>query len=176
VRQLLALLALGGTIACYQEKAPTHADTGSYGLTRDSSAHDSTSREIEAFQLTTDGLKRLAAAKRNVSALYARDSGVDARMRGGVAPKNLDEMTERINSEPGMRSALEQAGLSARDYMLTMVALEGAVKGYQLKVSGRLDSSRVPPPVMANINFVGAHMPEVMQVVMASGQRKAPTR
>lgn len=176
-----ALLVLGSTYACYQEKPPNHAEsakagaTPSYSLTRDPAALDSTSREITAFQLTTDALQRLTAAKRNVSALYARDAGVESRMRGSTAPKNLDEMAERINSEPEMRSALEQAGLSAHDYMISMIALQGAVKGYQLKALGKLDTSKVPPPVMANINFVGAHIPAVMQTMMPSGIRKPPT-
>jgi len=75
-----------------------------------------------------------------------------------------------------MKSALQQAGLSARDYMISMVALQQAVKGFQLKQSGKLDASKVPPVVMANINFVGAHMPEIMQTMMASGARTPPTR
>lgn len=174
------LLVLGGALGCYQERPPSHADTtragsGSYGLRHDSTARDSATREIDDYQLTTDALQRLAAAKRNVSALYARDPSVDGRMRGPSAPKTLDEMAERINSEPGMRSALQQAGLSAREYMISMVALQGAIKGYQLKTSGKLDTSRVPPAVLANIDFVGAHMPEVMQTITASGTRKPST-
>lgn len=177
-----ALLAAGGTLACYQEKPAAHTDSTRSGaasaveLQPVPASHDTAIREIDRFALTTDGLQRLAAAKRNVSALYTRDPGVDARMRGGIAPKNLDEMVARIEGEPGMRSALQQAGLSARDYMISMVALQQAVKGYQLKQSGKLDASRVPPVVMANINFVGAHMPEIMQTMMASGARTPPTR
>jgi len=143
------------------------------GLERDSTAHDSAGREIDSYRLTSESLQRLAAAKRNVSALYARDPSVDGRMRGTSAPKTLDEMTKRIDSEPGMHSALEQAGLSAREYMISMVALQGAVKGYQLKAAGKLDTTRVPATVLANIDFVGSHMPEVMQTIMASGTRKA---
>jgi hypothetical protein len=181
VRHLAAcatLLVFGGTLACYQERAPSHADSaragtvGSLGLVRDSSARDSASREIDDYRLTSDALQRLAAAKRNVSALYARDPSVDGRMRGTSAPKTLDEMTARINSEPGMKAALQQAGLSARDYMISMVALQGAIKGYQLKTTGKLDTTRIPPTVMANIDFVGTHMSDVMQTIMASGTRK----
>ena len=177
-----ALLAIGGTLACYQEKPAVHADSArssaasAVELQPVPASHDTAIREIDRFALTTDGLQRLAAAKKNVSALYARDPGVDARMRVGTAPKNLDEMVARIEGEPGMKSALQQAGLSARDYMISMVALQQAVKGFQLKQSGKLDASKVPPVVMANINFVGAHMPEIMQTMMASGARTPPTR
>lgn len=179
-----ALLVMGATLACYQEK-PAPADkakssaataASALGLQPVPASHDTAIREIDRFALTTDGLQRLAAAKRNVSVLYSRDPGIDARMRGGTAPRNLDEMAERINAEPAMKAALQQAGLSARDYMISMVALQQAVKGYQLKQSGKLDASKVPPVVMTNINFVGAHMPEIMQTMMASGARTPPTR
>lgn len=176
------LLLVGGTLACYQEKPAPRADsaqpsgTAALGLQPVPATHDTAIREIDRFELTADGLKRLAAAKRNVSALYARDPGVDARLRGTTTPRNLDEMTARIKAEPGMRDALQQAGMSPRDYMISMVALQQAVKGYQLKMTGKLDASRVPPVVMTNINFVGAHMPEIMQTMMASGARTPPTR
>lgn len=176
------LLAISGTLACYQDKPAPRADRArssgitSLGLQPVPATHDTAIREIDQFPLTSDGLRRLATAKRSVSALYVRDPGVDARMRGTTAPKNLDEMVERINAEPGMRDALKQAGLSPRDYMVSMVALQQAVKGYQLKMERKLDASRVPPVVMTNINFVGAHMPEIMQTMMASGTQTPPPR
>lgn len=176
-----ALLALGGTLACYQETPAPRAQSGqsagvaSLGLQPLPASHDTAIREIDRFELTTEALQRLAAAKRNVSALYARDPGIDARMRGTAAPKNLDEMAARIDADPGMRDAMKQAGLTARGYMVSMVALQQAVKGFQLKTTGKLDTSKVPPTVMANINFVATHMPEIMQMMMASGPR-APAR
>lgn len=177
-----SLLAIGCALACYQDKpvaasASAKADSThpsastTVGLQPLPASHDTAIREIDQFVLNSGALQRLAAAKRNVSALYAKDPGVDARMRGKVAPRNLDEMVERIDAEPGMKSALQQAGLSARDYMISMVALQQAVKGYQIKQTGKLDVSRVPPVVMSNINFVGSHMGEIMQTMMASGAR-----
>jgi hypothetical protein len=189
VRRLAAfssLLAIACTLACYQEKPPaaasasTTADTAhpgasnTVGLQPLPASHDTAIREIDKFVINTEALQKLAAAKRNVSALYARDPGVDARMRGKTAPRDLNEMVERIDAEPGMKTALQQAGLSARDYMISMVALQQAVKGYQLKATGKLDVSRVPPVVMSNIDFVGSHMGEIMQTMMASGARTTP--
>lgn len=177
-----ALLALVGTLACYQDTPAPRAnsakpgDVAALNLQPLPASHDTAIREIDKFALSSDALQKIAAAKRNVSALYARDPSVDARMRGTTPPRSFDEMVARINAERGMHDALQQAGLTARDYMLSMVALQQAIKGYQLKATGKLDASRVPPVVMANIDFVGSHMPEIMQMMMGPGARTPPAR
>jgi hypothetical protein len=177
------LLAVGCALACYQDKPAPRADSSrsgasaSLGLQPVPATHDTAIREVDAFLLTSDGLQRLAAAKRNVDALYARDPGVDKRIKGASSPKSLDEMAARIDAEPEMRDALKRAGLSARNYMLTMIALQQAIRGNQLKQMGKLDMGRVPPSLMANIDYVSTHMPQIMQAMGApapAAQSPAP--
>ncbi len=60
-----------------------------------------------------------------------------------------------------MHAALQHAGMSGKDFLLTSIALQQAMKGFQLKSMGKLDESKVPPVVKANIVFVGSHMQEL---------------
>ena len=71
-----------------------------------------------------------------------------------------------------MHAALEHAGISGRDFLLTSIALQQAMKGFQLKAMGKLDTSKVPPVVLENIGFVGAHIKDLMGTITAGAPRR----
>ncbi len=71
-----------------------------------------------------------------------------------------------------MHAALQHAGTNGRDFLLTSIALQQAMKGFQLKAMGKLDASKVPPVVLENISFVGSHFKELMGTITAGAPRR----
>jgi hypothetical protein len=175
------VLAIGCALACYQDKPVPVADTSkssgstSLGLQPLTASHDTAIREIDRLQLTSEVIQRWAMAKRSMDALTARNPEIIKRLKAGSPPKNIDEMAARIDAEPQMRDALQQSGLKAKDYMVTSIALQQALHGFQLKQMGKLDAKRVPPIVMGNIDFVSTHLPQIMQAMGVPAALQRPT-
>jgi hypothetical protein len=179
-----ALVTAGCALACYQDKPPQaskgsqpasasrSADSGAQlGLQPVPATHDTAIREIDQFQLTSQRLQQWTAAKRGLDALHATNPEIEERMKTQTPPKTVDEAGKRFEAEPQMNAALKQAGMSGKDFLLTSIALQQAMKGFQLKSLGKLDESKVPPVIMGNINFVGSHMPELMGAVAGGPPR-----
>ena len=53
---------------------------------------------------------------------------------------------------------------------LTTIALQQAIHGYQLKQTGKLNAMKVPPVVMANIEYISGHLPQLMQAMGGPGR------
>jgi hypothetical protein len=184
-----ALVTAGFALACYQDKPPQPAKGAQtttsgapspngggaqLGLQPVPATHDTAIREIDKYQLTAQGLRQWTQAKHALDSLHTTNPEIEERMKAATPPKTVDEAGKRFEGEPQMRAALRQAGISGKDFLLTSIALQQAMKGYQLKALGKLDQSKVPPAVMGNINFVGTHMPEIMGSI-AGGARRRPT-
>jgi hypothetical protein len=168
------LLAAGSALACYQDKPPgakaadqasastTESGNANLGLQPVPATHDTLIREIDQFRLTPQGLQQWTQAKHALDSLHAANPEVEARMRAATPPKSVEEAGKRFDEEPKMRAALQSSGLTGKDFLLTSIALQQAMKGYQLKALGKLDQNKVPPIIMGNINFVGSHMQQIM--------------
>jgi hypothetical protein len=182
------LVAAGSALACYQDKpAATKASAQSSASTSDSATaggsakldlqpvpatHDTAIREIDQFRLTPQGFQHWTKAKHALDSLHETNPEVEARMKAATPPKTVGEAGKRFDDEPKMRAALAQSGLNGKDFLLTSIALQQAMKGYQLKALGKLDESKVPPAIMANINFVSGHMAEIMGSMSGVVQRR----
>jgi hypothetical protein len=177
------LLAAGSALACYQDKPPTakagqtSASTSeSGGATLDlqpvPATHDTAIREIDQFRLTQQGFQQWTQAKHALDSLHTTNPEIEARMKAATPPKTVEEAGKRFDEEPKMRAALQQSGLTGKNFLLTSIAMQQAMKGYQLKSLGKLDQSKVPPAIMSNINFVATHMPEIMSSMTGVVQRR----
>jgi hypothetical protein len=179
-----ALVTAGCALACYQDKppqpakeaqataaAPSANGSAQLGLQPVPATHDTAIREIDQFQLTAQRLRQWTQAKHALDLLHTTNPEIEERMKAETPPKTVDEAGKRFDGEPGMHAALQQAGISGKDFLLTSIALQQAMKGYQMKAMGKLDQSKVPPAVMGNIDFVRAHMPEIMGSA-ASGETR----
>jgi hypothetical protein len=178
-----ALVTAGCALACYQDKppqpakgattssaAPSTNSGAQLGLQPVPATHDTAIREIDQYQLTSQRLHQWTMAKHALDSLHATNPEIEERMKAETPPKTVDEAGKRFDAEPRMHGALQQSGISGKDFLLTSIALQQAMKGFQLKTLGKLDTSKVPPAVMGNINFVGSHMPEIMGSI-SSGPR-----
>lgn len=145
------------------------------GLQPVPATHDTAIREIDQFQLTTQRLQQWTVAKHALDSLHMTHPEVEAHIRAGVRPKTVDEAGKRFDDEPAMHAALQRAGMSGKDFLLTSIALQQAMRGFQLKALGKLDASKVPPVVLGNIVFVSGHMPELMASMSGGAPRPRPT-
>lgn len=137
--------------------------------------HDTALREIDQFQLTPERLQRWTVAKHSLDSLQTTHPEITAHLKAGGRPKSVDDAGRRFDEEPTLHTALQRAGTSGKDFLLTSIALQQAMKGFQLKATGKLDSSKVPPIILGNINFVGSHMSELMaSMAGAVPRRPAP--
>jgi hypothetical protein len=182
-----ALVTAGFALACYQDKPPQpakgpqttsaspSANGAQLGLQPVPATHDTAIREIDQFQLTAQGLRQWTQAKHALDSLHTTNPEIEQQMKAATPPKTVDEAGKRFDGEPRMHAALEHSGISGKNFLLTSIALQQAMKGYQLKALGKLDESKVPPAVMGNINFVGSHMPEIMgSIAGGAGRRRTP--
>jgi hypothetical protein len=180
-----SLVIVACALACYQDKPPqsgsgtrtasasSASDSGAQlGLQPVPATHDTAIREIDTFRLTSERLQKWTAAKHALDSLHSTHPEVEAHIRSGGRPKNVDEAGKRFDGEPAMHVALQNAGTNGKDFLLTSIALQQAMKGFQLKTMGKLDASKVPPVILENIAFVGAHIKDLMGTMTAGAPRR----
>ncbi len=162
---------MGSALACYSDKPGTakgpQTTSGSSGLGLQSlpATHDTALREIDKFELTPGVIQRWSVAKQSLDSITMANPDIVKRLRAEGAPSGIGEMGTRIEGEPKLGSALKQAHIDGHTYMLTTIALQQAIHGYQLKQAGKLSALKVPPVIMANIDYVSGHLPEIMQAM-----------
>lgn len=95
------------------------------------------SHEAIDYRLTSDNYKKWLAAQQALDRAGIRfDERIDVR---NVSDGDVDRVTESLQSQPSARAAIEDAGMSVRDFVLTTVALAqswDAVNGPSARVLG----------------------------------------
>jgi hypothetical protein len=162
-----------GSVLCISDRArgpQTPEGASGLGLQPLPATHDTALREVDNFALTPEVVQRWTVAKRSLDSITATDPDVVKRLRAGAAPSGIGEMGARLEAEPKLGNALKQAHTDGHTYMLTTIALQQAIHGYQLKQTGRLNTVKVPPVVMANIEYISGHLPQLMQAMGGPGR------
>jgi hypothetical protein len=167
------VLSLGSALACYTDKPGTTGAKGpqtpngatGLGLQPLPATHDTLLREVDSFALTPDVIQRWSLAKHSLDSVTAANPEIVKRLRSLPPPSGIGEMGKRIEAEPALGGALKKEHIDGHTYMLTTIALQQAIHGYQLKQTGKLSTMKVPPVIMANIDYVSAHLPQIMQAM-----------
>jgi hypothetical protein len=131
-RVVTALLALA-LAACSggdRDQSPA-AELSAGAATDDIVSAGSTARQIAGYRLTSERVERWFVAQDNIDALVASDPTVEDALgasrgwsRDGRA---VDDAADRLAAEPRVREAIEAAGLSPRDFVMTALALHQAL-------------------------------------------------
>jgi hypothetical protein len=165
-------LSIGSALACYSDKPGTTARSpqtpegaSGLGLQPLPATHDTALREVDNFALTPEVVQRWTVAKESLDSITATNRDIVKRLRAAGAPSGIGEMGARLEAEPKLGNALRQAHVDGHTFMLTTIALQQAIHGYQLKQTGKLNAMKVPPVVMANIEYVSGHLPQLMQAM-----------
>jgi hypothetical protein len=120
--------------------------------------------QVRAYRLTMDKITRTARANDLLYAMLKQDSSLAKRWEDQGSPldnsNTVDEAARRLDADPAAHRALSGAGISGRDYALTLMAYIQASLTAGLQDSKQLTKvpEGVPPE---NIAFVRAHRAEL---------------
>ena len=126
---------------------------------------DADLRELSRYQLTMADVRKFEAANANL-AKHPKPEQDDDDAEDENANESLDEMAARIESNPIARTAVEAAGLSARQYVvITMALFQASLAQYAVDQGadpGKIARETGVNP--ANIRFVKEHKAELEQM------------
>ena len=166
--------AANGTDTTAVAAAPAAADAPSASPSAGSGFDD---RAIGAYPLSMDRLTRATQAGRNIRAAEKADPGLRERWhhKGEDVDSedlnaNLSALLSRIEGTPAIKGAVESAGLSPRDFVMTTFALVSANAAAQMKKMGTPpeDSGLGAHVSDANVAFVSAHQADVAALMELS--------
>ena len=125
-------------------------------------------RTLSSYKLSMDNVMKAAAASGSLNRLFAGDpalkNGYDKDSKG---PATFDMQIRRLEkSPPSIVSAIRIAGLSPRDYFLTITSLLVSVRAAGMKERGRLQALPAGASA-ANLAFVETHKPEIRALMRA---------
>ena len=120
---------------------------------------------LKQFELSIPKLQQWAKAQKALNEVTDKNPRLLPDLTARTAPKTLDQMVAIVDGEPKLRAALKKTGVTAREYLLTMIATQQAMQGYQRVVEGKPLPNDLPPATAANIVFVQKNMPAIQQVL-----------
>jgi hypothetical protein len=135
LRLLVASVAALAIASCGDQDAAPPADGAAVapGVERGGPADPSrdearAAAEVRDYRLTMDRVRRYADATEAFYRRAAADPGLRARMDAMGEPdtETIDQTADHIGSVPEWRREIERAGLTPRDYVLTMASLTAA--------------------------------------------------
>jgi hypothetical protein len=180
-RAALALVCSVVVAACAREKAPAAGAAAPDSAPHDSAAapaaapvpdpvglvplpEDKAAADLKDYRISLAGLQTWGRAQSAINAATKGHPEILEAMKK-TPPRTLDEMIALMNSQPAIRGALQRSGISAHDYVLTMLAMNQAIEGYQRKASGQTLPPNLPPAVTANIALVEKNLPEIQKIL-----------
>ena len=145
----VVLLALG-LVFCFGSRATSGTDK------------QEILRELAAFRLSMDKLSKAAQAGRALESLSEIDSSLKgvAQFDKDKGSQAIAEAVGRIDAHPEARTAIQSAGLSTRDYVLTMYCFVQSTQA--LLVREDKGRKQYPPGASEeNVVFVRNHLKEI---------------
>lgn len=124
---------------------------------------------LASYTLTMERVEAWSRASQNLQRLAEEDPALAERWDAENADaESFDEMIAQIEAEPRARAAVEEAGISVRDYVLTTMALLQAM--FAQAAMDMTQDAPVPEGVNpANVQFVRDHQAEIQALFEAAG-------
>jgi hypothetical protein len=121
----LLAVAVAALAAAAGQSVPAHAQGG---------APFGDDPEVAGYRMTQDDLRGFVRATENLKALENRETFdlTEHLTRSDTGALGVDGMAAALESEPRVRAAIEDAGMSPRQYVVFMFALVRAVVGAAL--------------------------------------------
>ncbi|MGH7444613.1 MAG: hypothetical protein ACREKM_07040 [Longimicrobiales bacterium] len=173
LRSFLSCALLAACAACSGDAAPSNdAASGGAAATSQPSysggSGDADIAEIQDYELTMDDLRswseataemqRAAAESPEIAASFEQNESEDQNV-----DDSIDAMAERIESIPGARDIIEDAGLSAREYTVIFWTMMQAGMA-QFSIEQGADPDEVAREYQvnpANLRFMKEHEAEI---------------
>ena len=166
-RSVLLLVAL--PLAACSKDAASRAGDSTVAATPASSSGDHDLENVQSYELTMERIDRMYAAQRNM-ALKMKDMSPaerEAFQNQDAADPNasIDDLARKFDSNPAMRGAIRDAGLSTREFALGMFAMfqsSMAAAVLQQRPKDNADSLiREMKANPANVRFIQEHQAEL---------------
>ena len=100
-------------------------------------------REISEYRLTMGSLREFVTATENLQALEDQQVGMDdleERLESMGEEMDLAGIAALFDSEPRVKSAINRAGMSSREYITFMLSLMQTMFGYAMVQMGGADA------------------------------------
>jgi hypothetical protein len=123
---------------------------------------DADLRELSRYELTMSDVRKFAAANAALAQHPEAERDED-QDDGDTDDESLDELAARIGRVPEARKAIEEAGLTVRQYaVITMALFQAAFAQYAVEQGADIDKvARDAGVNPANIRFVKEHKAEL---------------
>jgi hypothetical protein len=131
---------------------------------------DTAAGQLKEYRLTMPLVQRWGKAQAAVNALTKEHPDLLKNLRQENAPKTLDQLIALIGNQPEMKRVLQANGMSAHDYVLTIIAIQQAMQGVQQVMAGKPLPTDLPPAIMANITFVQHNAAAVKRMIESTGR------
>ncbi len=181
---LLALLA-AALVACAKgDSSAANAGTGTAAAVAAPSASHSGAQDVvdEAtlrdFRLRDDNVTRSIRANLNLAQLMASNPGLadklEAMSDAENDPKSLNDVIERIDAVPPVHKAIADAGISTRDWMLTLMEAMSAEATYEMHKQGL--TKKLPSTVSPdNLSYAASHQEQMKRLSESAKRMNADT-
>ena len=175
--RLVPALVLATTLAACSKKeggetnSPPPSTAASAPATTASTKGDAELADVQSYKLSMDKIDKMLAAQRILAAKAkamtpAEREAMEARGESASDPNaSLDDMARKIDSEPMLRDAIREAGLSSREYVLiTMSMMQTGMAESVLKMRPKDNQDSLIREMKANpdnIKFYREHQAEI---------------
>ncbi|MDQ2901074.1 MAG: hypothetical protein M3Y07_14940 [Acidobacteriota bacterium] len=124
---------------------------------------------LSEYKLTMENVTKMALAAKSLNRSAAADPTLAKGLQGN-GNQSLEAFIQRLNdSPPKVIAAITGAGLSTRDYVLTLTSLLLSEKGNRLREQGRL-RHLIQGMSAENLKFVATHKPQIKSLMAAISQ------
>ena len=175
--RLVPALVLVTTLAACGKKEGGAPDSSAPGAAPAASATAAGTKgeaelaDVQSYELSMDKIDKMLAAQRILAAKAkamtpAEREAMKARGESDSNPnESLDDMARKIESEPMLRDAIREAGLSSREYVLiTMSMMQTGMADGVLKMRPKDNQDSLIREMKANpdnIKFYREHQAEI---------------
>lgn len=166
------LLALCLVVACSGDAKTGSTDSAAAASANGSGDMDEQLADISSYRLTMDKVDRWMNAQRSMARQVAALSPAEREafkarqeQKDDASDADMDEMVQRIESEPMMKAAVRDAGLSPREFTLltmSMIQTGMATAVLDMRPNDNQDSlARAMKANMDNIRFMRENQAEL---------------
>lgn len=156
---LMALSSAGCAKGAGESRSDSAGLVASGGVRADSGAAP---MRVSEYSLTRERLDDWRGAQRSLSTMPRDADFVPVRAGDEVSSAEIDRAVAYLESRSASRRAIEETGLSVRDYVLTALALESA-RALRAGLSSR--------PLPANLALASEYDADLLRARRSSGMR-----
>lgn len=124
---------------------------------------DKAKTALNDYRISLAQVQRWGRTQSTINTVMKEHPEIEEQMKR-TPPHTLDAMIALLDGQPRIHGALKQNGMTATDFVLTMIATNQAIEGYQRKLATKSLPPDLPPAVTANIAVVEQNSLAINQV------------